>query len=198
LAGTFFLAFVVRIAWVVGEQLELAHQYARQGDPGRAIISYERAIHAYLPLLPSRQAALRDMQALLDSLEASDKALALEGWRRLRSAILYARSMFGQPDRDVLERANRKIAALAAALDRQKRMTPDAIESEAMALLHTHPHDVHAGWGAAQFMALLTWVISSGALIWFWQGWPAVRRWQCAGLGLSAWLFWLLALYMAG
>jgi len=198
LAGAFFIAFVLRIAWVAGDQLELAHRYQQNGDTGRAVISYERAIHAYLPMLPARRQALHDMQALLASLEKRDKALALEGWRRLRSAILYARSIVGQPDRNVLKLANRHIARLAAGTDKQGKMTRQEIEKEAVRLLAGAPKDIRAGWGVTQFLALLTWVISATLLIWFWQDWLPARRWQCAGFGVTAWLFWLFALYMAG
>ncbi len=195
----FIVAFMTRVAWVAGEQLELARHYQAQAETYRAIISYERAIHAYVPWLSSRAEAANQLRFLLDELEAGDnEKQALEGWRRLRGAVLSTRSMFGQPDRQWLEEANRNIARLAAVTDEQGKMSRQEIEKEASRLLAESPRDVHAGWGVAQFLFLLLWILSSMALIWNWMHWRVARRWRCAAISLSAWLSWLAALYLAG
>ena len=199
LAILFFIAWTVRIGWVSGEQLELARQHQEQGNTYRAMLGYERALHAYIPWLSSREEAANQLRSLLETLEANDNGKqALEGWRRLRGAVLSTRSMFGQPDRQWLEEANRNISRLAASTDKQGKMSRQEIEKEATRLLAESPSDVHAGWGVAQFLLLLLWIGSSIALIWNWQYWRMARRWQCAAISLSAWLSWLTALYMAG
>ena len=199
LAVLFFSSFTVRMIWTANEQLDLARHHQQQDDTYRAMLGYERAIHTYVPWLSSRVEAMSELQSLLEALERDNKGKqALEGWRRLRGAVLSTRSMFGQPDREWLEEANRNIARLAASTDEQRKMPRQEIEKEASRLLAESPRDVHAGWGVAQFLFLLLWILSSMALIWNWQHWRATRRWQCATISLSAWLSWLAALYMAG
>ena len=199
LVAAFTLTLCLRLAWIVSEQQTQAQSQAEQGNMEQALKHYERAIHAYIPFWPPRSQVIEKMRSHLFTLESNkEKKLALKGWRRMRGAILSTRSMFGQPDRQWLEEANRNIARLAAATDEQGKMPRLEIEREASRLLAESPRDVHAGWGVAQFLFLMLWIVSSMALIWNWQCWRAARRWQCAAISLSAWLSWLAALYMAG
>jgi len=195
----FTLSFVGRMAWISHEQLALAHQAMQSGDLRRVLIHEERAIHPYLPLLPDRATAMREMQDLCRRLEQrGEKVLALEGWRRLRGALLAGRSMFGQPDRNVLELANREIARLASETDTQGKMDKARIRAEAAKLLRESPRDIHPFWGLMQFVMLMCWILATGRTIWCWADWPKVRR--VAMMGVSSALFagWLISLYLAG
>jgi len=199
LVAAFTFTLCLRLAWIVSEQQTQAQKQAEQGNMEQALKHYERAIHAYIPFWPPRSQAIEEMRSHIFTLESNEEEeLALKGWRRMRGAILSTRNLFGQPDRQWLLEANRNIARLAASTDEQGKMPRLEIEREASRLLAELPRDVHAGWGVAQFLFLLLWILSSMALIWNWQHWRATRRWQCATISLSAWLSWLAALYMAG
>ena len=195
----FVLSFTVRLAWISHAQLELAHKAEQAGHWRRALIHDERAIHPYLPLLPARKQAMREMQTLCRQLEADgNKDLALEGWRRLRGALLAARSMFGQPDQDVLKTANREIARLAAETDTQGMMAKTEIRREAQRLLQQSPKDIHPFWGLMQFLMLILWIVLVGRTIWQWSAWAWPRRMAMVGAGGMAFLGWLVSLYLAG
>lgn len=199
LGAALVLSLCLRLEWIASSQLELARQAEQTQQPQQAIIHYERAIHAYLPWLSSREAALHDMQNLVRTLEAEENAeLALQGWRRLRGAILSTRSIFGQPDKDVLLEADRNIARLAAATDAQGMMSKSDIEKEASVLLAKNPQDISAFWGVAQFILLLAWVAAACGLIWHWAPMSWRRRSLWAGGAAISWLGWLAVLYLAG
>ena len=51
LAVLFFTSFTVRMVWTANEQLDLARYHQHQGDIYRAMLGYERSIHAYVPWL---------------------------------------------------------------------------------------------------------------------------------------------------
>lgn len=189
----------VRAASVSYGQLEEARISLKQGDHKRAVLGYERCIQAYLPLLPSREQAIAEMQSMLRSLEKQQKPeLALEGWRRLRAALLFSRSIFGQPDSLTLHEANLDIARLAAATDIQGKMSKEAIEQESMQLLAKHPKDISGFWGIMQFLFLLVWIGSTSYLVWNWQTQFIKQRIQFMAVSATAWLCWLGSLYMAG
>lgn len=190
---------VVRIGWVSHEQLELAQHELKRQHYERAIICYQRSIQAYLPWLPYREQSIKEMTSLLPSLEQQgNRQLALEGWRRLRGALLSTRSIFGQPDKELLTRVNRDIARLAAATDTQNLMSRETIEKESLQLLEQHPKDINNFWGFMNLIALLLWVGTTGWLIWFWQGLTIRHRTYLAGSSVGFWLLWLASLHFAG
>lgn len=180
-------------------QLEEARTSLKEGKHKQAILGYERCIQAYLPLLQPRKQAIEEMQSFLDSLEQHQNAeLALEGWRRLRASILFSRSIFGQPNADLLQGANHNIARLAATTDTQGRMSEEAIEKELISLLNDNPKDVSGFWGVMQFLFLLSWIGLTCQLIWKWaESTKSIRvRMICGSFG--SWLTWLGSLYLAG
>jgi len=199
LVAVMIAAFCFRVAWIAGEQLEIAGQAIEKGDTRRAMLAYERSLHAWLPLLPSYKQALTGMQELNNSLEAKGNMIAaLEGWRRLRGALMSTRSIFGQPHESELVEANRHIARLAAETDTQGMMSREAIEKEATRLLADNPKDVSSFWGVMQFLLLLLWIGGTSWLIWHWEEYDLRRRVAAMGLSLGAFLGWLGALYLAG
>lgn len=199
LLGVFVFSYCMRLVWISHQQLALAHRALEQGNLARALVYQERAIHPYVPFSPPRQQALREMEELCRTLEVKgQKQLALEGWRRMRGAILSTRGIFGQPDKDRLLEANRHIARLAGVTDKQGMMAQAEIEKEVAELLAKHPRDPNAFWGMTQFILLLGWIALVSLLIWFWADLDWRRRAVWAGGGALAWLGWLAALYLAG
>jgi len=198
LAVVLAVAFCFRVAWIAGGQLELAEQAIEKGDTRRAMLAYERTLHAWLPLLPAYEQALTGMRKLNGSLEEQGKQqAALEGWRRLRAALMSTRSIFDQPHKSELLETNRHIARLAAATDTQGLMSRAAIEKEAMWLLAENPKDVSPFWGVMQFLLLLLWVGGGMHLIWHWADSNVYRRILVGGVSGLSWLGWLGALYLA-
>ncbi len=198
LATVFCVSLTARIAWIAHTQLDEARTYARQGDTGRALIACERAMHAWLPW-PGMRPAAAEMLVLIHAAEAEgNKRLALNGWRRLRGALLSARSLFWQPDPALLQKAHARIARLSAETDAQSMMSGAAIQAEDARLLTTRPKDISGFWGLMQFCLLILWTGATCMLIWRWPDWTQRRRWLVAGVSLSGWLIWLGSLYMAG
>ena len=192
----FTLSAIVRVGWIAHQQHSFARQALAQHHPHRAIIHFARSIRAWLPLVPnpSRQ----EMADLLRAIEQQQPKLALEGWRRLRGALLATRNLFGQPNRDLLIEANRHIAHLAAITDEQHKMTPEAIARELSRLLAEYPKDVNRFWGVMQFLLLLAWVGLGCRLIWCWPERTARGRLLLFTAAFASWLGWLGALYLAG
>lgn len=199
LAIVFSLSLAGRIAWIASSQLDIAHQALGLGDTRHAIMAFERSIHAYIPYLPSREEAKKEMHETLRLTESEGNlVLSLEGWRRLRAALISSRSIFGQPDRELLDVANSQIARLASLTDKQGKMTPADIQQEATELLHKYPKDVSAFWGVMQFVFLSLWVALTCYLIWIWPERAMNQRVSLISGSIAAWLCWLAALYLAG
>lgn len=199
LAVVLAVAFCFRVASIAGDQLEIAGQAMEKGDTRRAMLAYERSLHAWLPFLPACEQALKGMWELNKSLEKrGNRVAALEGWRRLRAALMSTRSIFGQPHEAVLQQANRHIARLAAATDTQGMMSRQAIEQEATQLLAENPKDISPFWGVMQFLLLLLWIGSTTWLIWNWAGFAVRQRMLAGGVSALSLMGWLGALYLAG
>jgi len=199
LSAIFVISSSLRMAWITQHQLELAHQSLHVDKQKRALVHYERAIHPYLPLLPAREQAMREMKGLCQQQEkAGNLNLALEGWRRLRGALLSSRSIFGQPNRSVLSEANRHIARLAAQTDVQAMMSKKEIQTEATRFLSRQLKDINGFWGVMQVTFLLLWVGLTCWLIWNWTRWETYPRGVLAIASLGSWLAWLESLYLAG
>ncbi|RMH51784.1 MAG: hypothetical protein D6682_03450 [Zetaproteobacteria bacterium] len=192
----FFVSSAARIAWIAHQQNRLAHDALLRHDTRRAIIHFERSIHAWLPFLSNP--ACTELPRLLHRIERERPELALEGWRRLRGAIKSTRNIFGQPNRTLLAEANRHIARLAARTDKEHRMTPQAIERELTGLLAREPRDVNRFWGVVQFLLLLAWVGLGCRLIWLWPRQALHRRMRLLAAAVGCWIGWLGALYLAG
>jgi len=194
-----FLSFGLRMIWISYNQLQIAHTQLAEHKEKLAIISYERAIHPFFPFSPYRQQAIEQMQRLNHSLEQSSrKNLALEGWRRLRGAILSSRHLFGQPDKDLLLVSNANIARLASLTDTQTRMRKEFIQVEASGLLANHPKDINRIWGVLQFLLLLSWIFTTSRTIWLWQMIEFRTKVKWVAISVGSWLGWLISLYMAG
>jgi len=199
LSAIFVASSSLRIAWITQHQLDIAHQSIDAGKHKRALIHYERAISAYLPFLPARKQALGEMKALCQQQRKEGHLdLALEGWRRLRGALLSSRSMFGQPNHSLLRDVNGEIARLAAITDTQGMMPGKDIQAEDRRLLDQHPKDINRFWGGMQFVFLMLWIGSTCWLIWRWTIWTVARRWRLAGVCAGSWFAWLVSLYLAG
>jgi len=198
LAAVFCISWTARIAWTTHAQLDEARAYARQGDTGHALIACERAMHAWLPW-PGMQPAAAEMLALIHAAEAKGKKrLALNGWRRLRGALLSTRGLFGQPDPALLQKTNVRIARLSAETDAQSMMSGAAIQAEDTHLLATRPKDISGFRGLMQFCFLILWISATCMLIWRWPDWTAHRRRLMAVASIGGWLAWLGSLYLAG
>lgn len=196
---TVLLLSSFKVISVSYSQLDIARSSAAKGEFRRAVLAYERSIQAYLPLFSSHELASSELQELLQSLEQrNNQELALEGWQRLRAALFFSRSMFGQPDVDLLQEANQNIARLTAATDSQGIMTKEAIEQDALQLLGQHPRDIAGFWGVSQFMFLMLWIGLTSLLIWEWRGVQAGKRTGLLSASAVSWLGWLSSLYMAG
>lgn len=197
LAGLMLLSFSLRQVYIVHAEHAAAQAALAAKRTDDAMRHYANALHAWLPLLPERGRVLVEMQEKLLFLEkAGELDAALKGWRRLRAALVSTRGIWGQPDADMLRKANRNIARLAAATDAQGFMSAQDIEREALQLLESHPRDVDRFWGSMQFLLLLAWIGAVTAFLWLPHAHPR-RRWLLL-LAPACFGGWLTALYLAG
>ncbi len=97
-------------------ELDRAQGLAFEGDVEGAIVHYRRAARWYAPLSPYHREALDKLMAIGAGAERQGETeRALSAYRAVRSAIMSARSFY-TPEREKLDRADRRIAALMAAL----------------------------------------------------------------------------------
>jgi hypothetical protein len=99
------------------------------GDPEEAVTWWRRAARWYLPLAPHVGGAYDRLEELGRAAEErGDVDLALRAWRGVRGSILATRSFF-TPQRERLEPANRRIAALMAGIE-DPSLDPNRSEPE--------------------------------------------------------------------
>ncbi|MDX8378188.1 MAG: hypothetical protein R8L53_09225 [Mariprofundales bacterium] len=198
LSVIFFISLIIRINWIAAEQYGFAQQYLQQKQIVNALKAYERSARAWLPFSSMQTQAANDMMHLNNMLEQTGhKEIALQGWRRLRGALLSTRSMFGQPNAELLPIINANIARLAASTDKQGMMSAAAIEKELAQLLSAPLKDVSPFWGLVQFVALIAWIIGILWLIWHWSAWSIKQRSLVMTASWSCFALWLLALSQA-
>ncbi len=190
----FFVSLLARTGWIAHSQLEDARLSLKQGRPERALVHFERAVHAYLPLSGPANAAITGMRRLCLRLEKREPRLALEGWRRMRGALLASRHFLGQPHTRLLREADAHIAYLAASTDTQGFLSRAAIMEEGRRLLAAHPRDPSRMWVLLQFLFLALWIGASCRLIWLWPR----RRLLLAAVAAGGWMAWLASLTLAG
>jgi len=198
LTMTLLIAWGIRVSWIANSQFELAQTLQQQGQVQRAMMAYERSLHAYLPLLNARENTIAHFTVLLTDLERSDQpSLALEGWRRLRGALLSTRHILGQPDSQTLELVNQNISRLAIILaEKENKMI--ALKDQSEELLKHSPKEISAFWGILQALLLIAWLIVTSRTIWTWSTNSLHNRALQMTFSLLLLIGWLGCLYLAG
>ena len=147
---------------VVSARAELgqAESLAARGDVEGAIVHYRRAARWYAPLSPYHREALEKLMAIGARAEqqgATERALG--AYRAVRAAIMSTRSFY-TPERETLERADQRIAALMAALPApgmDAGKSPAQLQQEHLVLLRaeTGPHPF---WTLLLLLGFVVWV----------------------------------------
>ncbi len=166
----FFLFLVILKVFISSQQeFSLAETAYAQKDIRTAITHYERAIFWYLPVGGYVEPSAKQLWKIAEALESTDKTLALEAYRILRSAF-YATRSFYTPGQEWISRANPKIALLMAEdtnyseADRKKSIEQKT--EEALAILE-RPLKPDPFWSIILEIGFLGWV--SGVLIFIWR-----------------------------
>lgn len=147
------------------KQAELA--FATQNYK-EAVTHYERAMLWYLPVGGFVEPSAKRLWQIAQTLEQTDKPLALETYRSLRSAFYAARSFY-TPGQDWIDRTNPKIAVMMAEntlyseADRKKSIAKKT--EEALAILE-RPMKPDPGWSMAVVFGLLGWIVGTLLFIW--------------------------------
>jgi len=129
---------------------EQGEDLARDGDRARAMVELEEAARAYVPGSPYPRRAIERMGIIAKGHEMrGDTASARAAWESIRRSILATRH-FAQPNRDLLERAERELTRIAGG-DRDVSANPSA-----------RPEDPSPVASILLFAGLLAWI--GGAL----------------------------------
>jgi len=115
------LPLAVRAGWEGQLEMAAARVAASEGDLEAQMLHLGRAARWRLPLARHDEEAIDALLSLGEQLEAKGpeaRETALVAYREVRRALLATRA-WGVPQRDAFERANRRIAALMAAQERE-------------------------------------------------------------------------------
>jgi len=155
------LGVVVGRAVIEGrDALARGDQALEEGEPLEAIRWWRRAARWYLPMAPHVGRAYDRLEAIAESAGGyGDRDVELAAWRGIRSSVLSTRSFF-TPHEERLERANREIAALMAALE------SPPVDADASALQRRAWHlerlerdpSPRVGWALIAIVGFLLWV----------------------------------------
>lgn len=108
--------FVARALLSARSELAQGHAAVQRKQLEEAVVHYRRAARWYVPFSPLHVAALARLSELGSAAEAAgDSELALSAYRAVRGAIMSTRSFY-TPEPHRLSEANRRIAALMAAM----------------------------------------------------------------------------------
>jgi hypothetical protein len=153
-------ALAIRVVVSARAELERAESLQAEGRLDGAIVHFRRAARWYAPGSPYHRRALDRLMALGADAEArGETGLALGAFRAVRSAIMSTRSFY-TPERETLERADRKIAALMASLppppvDAGKSRAELQAEHLALLQAETGPDPF---WTSVLLLGFLAWV----------------------------------------
>lgn len=190
LLGLGALLAVVSVRLVLDGRQHLAEgeSLARDGERSRALVELEEAARAYVPGSPYPRRAIGRMGIIAKGHEMrGDITHAAAAWESIRRAALSTRHLV-QPNRDLLERAERELRRLrrgTRAQDRGEGADPAA-----------RPDDPSPTMSLLLFAGLLAWIGGSLALIVLPRrsgGRPAfsparVVSWSICLGGLALWL----------
>jgi hypothetical protein len=142
-----------------GEQeMELSDVAFRRADLELALAHARRAAVLYAPGAPHVDAAYARLVAIAVGSEATGRAQTAErAWRAVRGAILETQH-FWIPRADLLERANRRLAALESASERADSIGEHASDPEPIAALQVNPAP-RLEWTAILISGLLLWCV---------------------------------------
>lgn len=170
IAAACLAVIATRAVWEGRGALARGDSAAAAGEVGEAIRHWRRAARWYLPLAPHVGAAYDRLEKAGAAAEAAgDRDTALAAWRGVRSAALATRSFY-VPYSDRLAAANRRIAALMAAIE-GPAVDPgrSAAEREAWHLeLLERPVGPSVMWSVIAILGFAMWI---GGAFWFaWSG----------------------------
>ena len=160
LATLVFGVVGARVIHSAQTELSDARLAAEGGDLDRALVHYRRAARYYVPGSPYHVHALERLDLLGRGAEAEgnvDRALA--AYRAIRGSILATRSVY-VPERERLEAADQRIAALMAAqpapgMDAGK--SKEQLRAEHLALLTASP-DPNLAWSLVLLLGFAAFV----------------------------------------
>ncbi len=187
LIGTLLVAAVaVRVLVEGAAELRAGDAAQARGDAADAIRRWRRAAHWYAPGSPYCSRAYERLEAVATQAETQGRAdVAFSAWRSIRASALATRWLI-IPQHDRLERANRHIAALIAAMpqppeDRDRDRT--RVREEHLSRLN-EDHAPEPAWIVLMGIGFATWL---GAAWWAARnGWDDNDRVKPRALGASA------------
>ena len=206
-----FVAFciIVVIGRVVGSgmsELSAARTYQAAGQHHEAAISYGNAIRMYLPASPIGARASEGLIELADRAQSAQQAdeyrFCLE---ELRSGWLAVRSLW-QPGSSWIAEAERRLVPLMAGDGTGAWPDPTLSATQREAVVRdvlASRDDPSRLWVVLMGLGYVLWLGGAGLAIW--RGIPAAEsapvRWKTvfsfAGLSVSGYILWLLALARA-
>jgi hypothetical protein len=175
-----------------------------EGQAGQAVVFFGRAARMYAPGNPY---AARALAALMEQGRGAegrgDRALALQAYREARSAVLSTRGLY-TPNRDVLSRANERLAELMAAeegADPQLAREPLAARRAWHARALARDEMPKVGWTLLALLGVA--LLIGGAVRMIWTGvtpegevrWRQALRW--GGVSLLGFALMALGLWLA-
>ncbi len=110
-----FIAIVTARVYLDGKSnFEIARRFDREGESQRAVASFEDAARSYFPGSPYPERALDRLTIKAKAAQMrGDVADAVNIWESIRRSVLSTRHVV-QPNKDILERAERAIVSLQA------------------------------------------------------------------------------------
>lgn len=204
-AGIITSVVVTRAIWEGTSALADGDAAMSRDEHGEAIRLWRRAARWYLPLAPHVSGAYQRLRDLAGQAEArGDLATALDAWQGVRSSIMATRSFY-TPHEELLEPANRHIAAFMAAregtLGSAAASQPESERTAWHYQLLARDHSPSAGWAIVAIFGFALWL--GGAVLFAVRGVTAddtlvPRTAAYAGIMVAAGLFiWALGLYLA-
>jgi hypothetical protein len=153
-------ALAVRVVVSARAELNRAESLYAEGEVDASIVHFRRAARWYAPGSPYHRRALGRLMAIGGNSErqgGTERALA--AYRAVRSAIMSTRSFY-TPESEMLERADRRIAALMASLpapgiDAGKSRAELGAEHLALLRAETGPDPF---WTCVLLLGFLAWV----------------------------------------
>lgn len=155
--GALLAVVSVRLVLDGRRHLSAGESLARDGERARALVELEEAARAYVPGSPYPRRAVERMGLIAKGHEMrGDITRAMSTWESVRRAVLSTRHL-AQPNRDLLERAERELRRL-----RRGARTANRGEGADPA---TRPQDPSPTASLLLFAGLLAWIGGSLALI---------------------------------
>ncbi len=157
--GVLFAVLAVRVVTGSRAELRRGEQLLAQRDPDAAILALRRAARAYAPGNPYGVEALERLWSVgAEAERAGDTERALAAYRAIHGAVMSTRSFF-VPQRELLERADQRIAALTA---RAARDEPGGPSRDVLAALRA-PERPYVGWTLLLLVGWIAWTAGAFA-----------------------------------